>query len=91
MGFSDAAFKRRAPWSTPCLKARGDLAGLVEVDGDFALLRLVMRRAAAVSPLSSVEQPPRPRLYRERRSRALDDFIAQLRRETPIEIANNPQ
>lgn len=51
-------------------------------------MRLTRRRAAAVSPLSSVEQPIRQRLYRERRTKALDDYLAALRQKTPVEIAD---
>lgn len=72
------------------LKTPGDVAGPVESDGGFEVLRLVTLRAAAVSPLSSVEEPLRQRLYRDRRAKALDDFVARLRSETPVEIIEKP-
>ena len=67
------------------LKAPGDVAGPILTDSGYEILRLVGRRAGAVSPLSSVQEPIRQRLYRERRAQALEDFIARLRSETPID------
>lgn len=68
------------------LKQPGEVLGPIATDAGFEILRLVTSRAAAVSPFSSVEQPLRQRLYRERRARALDELIARLRAETPVEI-----
>lgn len=70
------------------LKAPGEIAGPIRTDAGFEILRLVTLRAAAVSPLSSVEQAIRQRLYRERRAKALDDFVARLRNETTVEVVN---
>lgn len=68
------------------LKTPGEVAGPIQTDMGYEIVRLVSRRAAAVSPLSSVAEPIRQRLYRERRAKALDDLIARLRTDTPIEI-----
>jgi parvulin-like peptidyl-prolyl isomerase len=68
------------------LRRPGEVGGPVEREGGFEILRLVSRRAAAVSPLSSVEASIRQQLYRERRAKALDDFIQGLRRETPVAV-----
>jgi hypothetical protein len=35
-----------------------------------------------------VEEPLRQRLYRERRAKALDDLIARLRQQTPVEVSH---
>ncbi len=70
------------------MKAPGEIAGPIEVDSGYEILRLVSIRAAAVSPFSSVEEPIRQRLYRERRAHALEDYIAQLRKETRVEIVD---
>lgn len=70
------------------LQNPGDIAGPIPIGNSYEILRLVARRAAAVSPLSSVEEPLRQRLYRERRAKALEDFIARLRKETPVTIPN---
>ena len=68
------------------LKTPGEVTGPLAIDGGYEVLRLVNLRAAAVSPLSSVEEPIRQRLYRDRRARALDDFVARLRNETTVEV-----
>jgi peptidyl-prolyl cis-trans isomerase C len=68
------------------LHTPGQVTGPIKSDSDYEILRLVSRRAAAVSPLSSVAEPIRQRLYRERRAKALDDYIVRLRAETAIEI-----
>ena len=68
------------------LTTPGEVKGPIATDSGYEILRLVSLRAAAVSPLSSVEEPIRQRLIRERRSKALDDFIAKLRAETPVVI-----
>ena len=66
------------------LKTPGEVVGPLQTDAGYEILRLVSLRAAAVSPLSSVEEQLRQRIYRERRAKALDDFIARLRSETPV-------
>jgi peptidyl-prolyl cis-trans isomerase C len=68
------------------LKTPGDVSDPFETDRGYEVLRLVARRAAAVSPLSSVQESIRQRLYRERRAKALDDLVEKLRRETPVDI-----
>lgn len=68
------------------LATPGEVKGPLETDQGYEILRLVARRAAAVSPLSSVEEPLRQRLYRERRAAALEALIARLRQETPVEV-----
>lgn len=68
------------------LTTPGEVKGPLETDGGYEIVRLVSRRAAAVSPLSSVEQPLRQRLYRDRRAAALEALIARLRERTPVEV-----
>ncbi len=68
------------------MKAPGEVVGPIQVDSGYEILRLVSLRAAAVSPFSSVEEPIRQRLYRERRAHALEDYVARLRKETHVEV-----
>jgi parvulin-like peptidyl-prolyl isomerase len=70
------------------MKAPGEVLGPLPLDSGYEILRLVSLRAAAVSPFSSVEEPIRQRLYRERRAKALEDFIARLRQETSVEVVD---
>jgi peptidyl-prolyl cis-trans isomerase C len=88
LGFVDAGSKLPAALvqAALALKTPGEVTGPIAVDRGYEVLRLVSLRAAAVSPLSSVEEPLRQRLYRERRARALDDLVARLRKETPVEL-----
>ncbi len=68
------------------MKTPGEVVGPLAIDSGYEILRLVSIRAAAVSPFSSVAEPIRQRLYRERRAKALDDYIARLRKETNVEL-----
>lgn len=88
LGFIDQSSHLPAPLLESALRLRtpGELAGPLRVDGGYELLRLVELRAAAVSPLSSVQESIRQQLYRQRRAKALDDFIARLRAETRVEV-----
>jgi peptidyl-prolyl cis-trans isomerase C len=68
------------------LTTPGEVKGPLETERGYEILRLVLRRAAAVSPLSSVEEPLRQRMYRDRRAAALEALIARLRQQTPVEV-----
>lgn len=68
------------------LKTPGEVAGPLELMGGYAVVRLVSRRAGAVSPLAAVEETIRQRLYRERRATSLDAYIEKLRSETKVEL-----
>lgn len=68
------------------LKNPGDVAGPIRTDSGYEILRLVSRRAGVVSPLSAAQGQIRQRLYQERREKALEGFIANLRTETPVDL-----
>ena len=68
------------------LKTPGEVAGPLPTEGGYEIVRLVQLRAAAVSPLSSVAEPIRQRLYRERRAKALDELVTRLRSESKVEL-----
>ncbi len=70
------------------LRTPGEVKGPLETEQGYVILRLVSRRAAAVSPLSSVEEPLRQRMYRDRRAAALEALIARLRQETSVDVAS---
>jgi parvulin-like peptidyl-prolyl isomerase len=70
------------------LKTPGDVAGPIRTDSGYEIVRLVSRRGAVVSPLSAVQGVIRQRLYQERRSQALDGFLARLRTETTVELVD---
>lgn len=68
------------------LKTPGEVAGPIDTGGGFEILRLVAVRAPDVSSLSSVEESLRQRMYRERRAKALEEYVAKLKGETTVEI-----
>lgn len=70
------------------LDTPGQVRGPLALDSGYEILRLVSLRGAAVSPFSSVEEPIRQQLYRERREKALEDFIARLRNDTRVELVD---
>ncbi len=88
LGFVDASSRLPAPLVEAALRLKtpGEVLGPLALEQGFEILRLVSLRGAAVSPLSSVEEPLRQRLYRERRAKALDDLVAKLRQETPVAL-----
>jgi peptidyl-prolyl cis-trans isomerase C len=88
LGFIDKSSHLPAPLVEAALqlKTPGDVAGPIRTDAGYEILRLATLRAAAVTPMSSVEELIRQRLYRERRAKALDAFLAKLREQTPVEL-----
>lgn len=70
------------------LKTPGDVAGPIATDAGYEILRLVSRRAPVVSPIAAVQGLIRQRLYQERRTKALDGFIAKLRAETTVDVVD---
>jgi peptidyl-prolyl cis-trans isomerase C len=68
------------------LTTPGEVTGPIDTGSGYEILRLVTRRAAAVSPLSSVEEPLRQELYRERRVKALEAYLAKLKSSTKVEL-----
>jgi parvulin-like peptidyl-prolyl isomerase len=68
------------------LKTPGDVAGPLRSESGYEILRLLSRRAPVVSPIAAVQGQIRQRLYQERRSKALEGFIAKLRAETAVDV-----
>jgi peptidyl-prolyl cis-trans isomerase C len=91
LGFIDKSSHLPAPIVEAALKLRtiGEVAGPIRTDAGYEILRLVTLRAAAVTPLSSVDELIRQRLYRDRRAKALDAFLARLREQTPVELVED--
>ena len=92
LGFVDENSRLPKPIVEAALNLRtpGDVAGPIRTDSGYEILRLVSRRGAVVSPLGAVQGLIRQRLYQERRSKALDGFIARLRAETTIDLIDGP-
>jgi parvulin-like peptidyl-prolyl isomerase len=92
LGFIDKSSRLARPLvdAALALRAPGDVAGPIATSEGYEIVRLVERRSAATSPLAAVEEQIRQRLYRERRTKALEDLIARLRAKTPVEVADAP-
>lgn len=58
---------------------------LVEVDGNYHIVKLTGRRAPMHRSLEEAERPIRSRLHRERREQAIQDLITRLRAEADVE------
>lgn len=93
LGFIDANARlpRALVEASLKLRAPGDVGGPVKTDEGYEIVRLVERRAAAVSPLAAVEEQLRQRLARERRAKALEELMARLRAATHVEIVDAPK
>lgn len=58
---------------------------LVETDQGFHIVKLTGRRAALHRSLEEARRPIQNRLWREKREKAIDDFLDRLRREANVE------
>jgi peptidyl-prolyl cis-trans isomerase C len=69
------------------LKNVGDTAPApIKVPNGFAIVKLTGSRPALSRKLPEAEETIRVRLWRERRQKAIEDFVAKLKTETPPEL-----
>jgi len=68
------------------LKDVGDVAAPVKTDKGWVVLRLAQKRPGFSRPLPEVKRQIQQRLFRDTRTKALDTFIADLRKKTNVEI-----
>ncbi len=68
------------------LKAIGELSAVVESDKGFHLLKLAGRQEGVEQPFEAVKARIESRLALERRSRALDDFVGDLKSKASVKI-----
>jgi peptidyl-prolyl cis-trans isomerase C len=73
----EAAFK---------LENVGDVSAPVKTDKGFAVVKLTQKRPGFNRPLAEVKRQIQQRLFRDTRTKKLDAFIADLKRNTKIEI-----
>lgn len=73
----DAAFK---------LANVGDVSAPVKTDKGWAILRLTQKRPGFNRSLAEVKHQIQQRLFRDLRSKAMDNFVEDLKKKTTIEI-----
>ena len=73
----DAAFK---------LTEVGDLAPPVKTDKGWSVIRLTQKRPGFSRPLAEVKRQIQQRLFRDTRTKAMDNFVAELKKKAAIEI-----
>jgi parvulin-like peptidyl-prolyl isomerase len=68
------------------LKTVGDISGPLETDRGFYVLRMTGRMAGSEQPLEAAKDRIVSRLTVERRSKAMDQLVADLRAKTSVKI-----
>jgi peptidyl-prolyl cis-trans isomerase C len=64
----------------------GQIAGPVQSDRGFHVLRLTQRRPAALRPFEEVVAEVRTLVHEQRRSRRLDEWVAEMRNKVNIQV-----
>jgi len=73
----DAAFK---------LNEVGDLAPPLKTDKGWVVIRLTQKRPGFSRPLAEVKHQIQQRLFRDTRTKAMDNFVAELKKKATIEV-----
>jgi peptidyl-prolyl cis-trans isomerase C len=73
----DAAFK---------LAEVGDVAAPMKTEKGWVVLRLTQKRPGFNRPLAEVKRQIQQRLFRDTRTKAMDNFVAELKKKSAIEI-----
>lgn len=68
------------------MKTIGDIGSLIETDKGFHLVKLTGRQAALDRPFDQVKSQIQNRLYREKRTKAFDEFVATLKTKANVQI-----
>jgi peptidyl-prolyl cis-trans isomerase C len=64
----------------------GDVAPPIKTDKGWVVIRLTQKRPGFNRPLSEVKRQIQQRLFRDMRTKAMDDFVADLKKKSQIEI-----
>ena len=75
--FADAVF---------AMKNIGDIGAVVESDKGFHLVKLTGRQNALDRPFEAVKAQIQNRLFREKRTKAFEDFVAKLKEQANVQI-----
>jgi hypothetical protein len=64
----------------------GDVAPPIKTDKGWAVIRLTQKRPGFSRPLAEVKRQIQQRLFRDTRTKAMDNFVAELKKKSTIEI-----
>jgi peptidyl-prolyl cis-trans isomerase C len=73
----DASFK---------LAEVGDVAQPIKTDKGWVIIRLTQKRPGFSRPLAEVKRQIQQRLFRDTRTKAMDNFVAELKKKSNIEV-----
>jgi parvulin-like peptidyl-prolyl isomerase len=73
----EAAFK---------LAEAGDVAAPIKTDKGWSVIRLTQKRPGFNRPLTEVKRQIQQRLFRDTRTKAMDNFVAELKKKSAIEV-----
>jgi peptidyl-prolyl cis-trans isomerase C len=68
------------------LKEVGDVSAPVKTERGYHILKLMQKRPGFNRPLAEVKRQIQQRLFRDIRTKALDDFQAEMRKKTTVEV-----
>ena len=68
------------------LEKTGEVAGPIESKGSFYVVKQMGRRKALVKSFEEVKRQIQNRLYRDKRTKAMEDFVANLRQGAKVEV-----
>ena len=86
--FVDAKSMVRRPLLAAILamKTPGEIAGPVEIEGKFHILKLAEERPAAVSPLADAEPVIKKKLSQQAQAQAVEAFLQELRKKISVQL-----
>ena len=64
----------------------GDVAPPIKTDKGWAVIRLTQKRPGFNRPLAEVKRQIQQRLFRDTRTKAMDNFVAELKKKSNIEV-----
>jgi peptidyl-prolyl cis-trans isomerase C len=64
----------------------GDVAGPIKTDKGYHIIKLTQKKPGFARPLPEVKRQIQQRLFRDLRTKSMDEFIADLRKKTKVEI-----
>jgi peptidyl-prolyl cis-trans isomerase C len=64
----------------------GDVAQPIKTDKGWVIIRLTQKRPGFSRPLAEVKRQIQQRLFRDTRTKAMDNFVAELKKKSNIEV-----